>query len=66
MSSVFPNPDTASVLPLPAQVTPSQVDQGYGAQPVNPEEGPRQTVPPVRRSRRIAERNATREEITYD
>ena len=29
--SVFPNPDAASVLPLPVQVTTPQGDVGYGA-----------------------------------
>ena len=42
--SVFPNPDAASVLPLPVQVTTPEGDVGYGAQPVYPDEGPRSTA----------------------
>ena len=62
-SSVFPNPD-AAVLPLPTQVTTPQRVQGYGAYPVNPGQAQRSANQPVRRSRRIAERNAAREGIT--
>ena len=64
LSSVFPNPDAAAILPLPSQVTTPQRDLGYGAQPANLEEDPRSTIQPLRRSRRIAERNADREGIT--
>ena len=63
-SSVFPNPDTAPILPLPTQVITPQGDEDYGTQPVNPAEGPREPTQQLRRSRRIAERNATREGIT--
>ena len=63
--SVFPNPDAASLLPLPVQVTTPLGDEGYGAQPDNLEDDPRPTAEqPLRRSRRIAERNATRDGIT--
>ena len=62
-SSVFPNPDAPPILPLPVQVIPPQGDEDYGAQAVNPEEAQR-TTPQLRRSRRIAERNATKEGIT--
>ena len=65
--SVFSSPDAAFVLPLHVQVTTAQEGVSCGTYPDPEEEQPRATLPqhpPLRRSRRIAARNAAREEIT--
>ena len=62
-SSVFSNLYAAPILPLPVQVIPPQGDEDYGAQAVNPEEAI-MTTQQLRRSRRIAQRNAAQEGIT--
>ena len=64
-SSVFSSPDAASASSLHVQVTAAQVDASYGTYPV-PDEEIHSTLhhQPLRRSNRIAARNASREEIT--
>ena len=62
--SVFSSPDAASVLPLHVQVTAAPGEASYGTYPDPANEDALQQHPPLRRSSRIAARNAAREEIT--
>ena len=63
-SSVFSSPDAASILPLHVQVTAAQGEASYGTYPDPANEESLQQRPSLRRSSRIAARNAAREEIT--
>ena len=64
--SVFSSPDAASASSLHVQVTAAQGEVSYGTYPVPDVEEMHSTMhhQPLRRSSRIAARNASREEIT--
>ena len=64
--SVFSSPDAASASSLHVQVTAALGEAGYGTYPAPEDEeihSSSQHLQPLRRSSRIAARNASREEI---